>query len=1106
MKRIHSISLSIVFGFFVISLALVAIWFIPGYMYASGESGLPFWNINRQLFLSKFAWVDLSLGYNNANGTASYPFYYIFSKIIPVIGPVSAQSLFFFITLFTALTGIYLLIREYFPKLDKKSYIMASLFYLFNPITLVNVWNRFLYNHMLFWAFLPLGLFIITRGINKRRYIYAIIFSLTTALFSFVLTSVAFTLILWSVVVLVDIFFFLTKSTKRKFLTLYFILSLVSFTLINLWWLSQYLSFLFSSNFTTAVSGFFTSEGNAAILVTLSELLGKINNVIRFIHGTFFISGPAWANLYDSKIVNLFGFSLPVIIFFIIFRYRRNHHILFFAALLTASLFLIKGIGTPLGEPFGFIFNHFTFIQVFRNPFEKFGFLLPLAASALLAYGLTHLKKIVVVVICLYLILWGIPYFKVWVFSGGTTVENINSTYQISIPDYYRETNLWLNSHNTNSRFVVLPLGGEGITYNWQHPYNGVELSGTFFDRANIALNTTIPFYNQLVTKISNYQISDKVLDFLPFVNADYLILRSDINYKERRMPDPQTTRTLLQNLVTAKLLTNDFTAGDLTVYKTTSQYAWPKIYTTANLVLTNSPDFTQIVNYFPGFPDTKIASVYLNQVNTDKLTDVMTIISPETEFSYKVFSDYQHLTVDDIIARLFYVKHMPTERFYFLVRLKESLMTPNHSDFNSWILYEMGLTGKRAVELYHLIGSNAPQGYVTKAETDYNNSLSQLKTYLTNFVHSDGPVAKVVRESLLYQWQLLKNVQSTSNDFLSDYLMNLKLIPIYPLVSPSSQDYTIYGFEIPDCGSYELSGTDFNSDTPLYLDGNLMTLNTKYLSIDLSQGTHEIALDSSGFTNNLINIASMTLDNSDKIWKVELPDTPKTFKLSFDYRFSQGNTFRLQFLQDIDNLQSPVYNGQIIKDPLYHDWKHYETEFTTSAGAKEGNLNFEQYSQQVCTKKLLLWHNCTTVKDQFNVSIKNFTLDEIDKPQIHLVSKVLPENQSVTGVSFTKIDPTNYKLHIEKENTDPEMLVFSELYSSEWQASIDGKKLDKTDHYLVNSYANGWLINNKGSYDMDITFFPQQILTIAKYISLISFLIFVLLITLVLLKNNENL
>lgn len=86
--------------------------------------------------------------------------------------------------------------------------------------------------------------------------------------------------------------------------------------------------------------------------------------------------------------------------------------------------------------------------------------------------------------------------------------------------------------------------------------------------------------------------------------------------------------------------------------------------------------------------------------------------------------------------------------------------------------------------------------------------------------------------------------------------------------------------------------------------------------------------------------------------------------------------------------------------------------------------------------------------------------------------------------VSFEKINPTHYRAMVSLA-TGPFYLNFLESYHPGWQAMIDGQLLN--DHQVVNGYANGWLIDKKGDYTIDITYKPQELYARACLSSLIT-------------------
>jgi hypothetical protein len=81
--------------------------------------------------------------------------------------------------------------------------------------------------------------------------------------------------------------------------------------------------------------------------------------------------------------------------------------------------------------------------------------------------------------------------------------------------------------------------------------------------------------------------------------------------------------------------------------------------------------------------------------------------------------------------------------------------------------------------------------------------------------------------------------------------------------------------------------------------------------------------------------------------------------------------------------------------------------------------------------------------------------------------------------------NPTYYRVDV--ESTGPFILVFGEKFDPKWTAYIDGEPVKQ--HFIVNYYANGWLIDRAGKFTIIIEYWPQRILEIT---SLASFLVLI--------------
>ncbi len=146
---------------------------------------------------------------------------------------------------------------------------------------------------------------------------------------------------------------------------------------------------------------------------------------------------------------------------------------------------------------------------------------------------------------------------------------------------------------------------------------------------------------------------------------------------------------------------------------------------------------------------------------------------------------------------------------------------------------------------------------------------------------------------------------------------------------------------------------------------------------------------------------------------------------------------------------------------------------FTTSADAKgmELGLCARGLSEDFMKKKIAL------------------TANEVLYPTIFLVDQ---KEKSYVGemgsVEMKKIGPDRYDISF-TSTKDRSVLSFLERYDPGWQLSGFEK-----NHFRINGYANGWLIEKPGSYNQILTFIPQKTFSIGVKVT-VAFLISIIIV-----------
>lgn len=94
--------------------------------------------------------------------------------------------------------------------------------------------------------------------------------------------------------------------------------------------------------------------------------------------------------------------------------------------------------------------------------------------------------------------------------------------------------------------------------------------------------------------------------------------------------------------------------------------------------------------------------------------------------------------------------------------------------------------------------------------------------------------------------------------------------------------------------------------------------------------------------------------------------------------------------------------------------------------------------------------------------------------------------------ITFTRTSPVSYTVRVEADK--PFILVFSEAFHRSWVASVGDKKLQ--NHFLVNGYANAWLVEQLGSYAITLTFETQQWYVVGGVVSITTGALWVVYLT----------
>ena len=1021
---------------------------------------------------------------------------------------------------------------------------------------MVNIWNRFQYTYMFLYALLPFGLYLFVRGLKEKKYNYAFLLNLTSLGFVMAFTSIPLLELFWIVLGAYLLFYIAVNWPDKKavfFSVRFFFLCLSFWFLFNAWWVLPFLKTLLTTAYITTEA--YTILSNIGTFQALSERLGNLSFLFRLMHKDFFYNmKEVWGPIYFSPPFVILSFLIPFLAFSSVFVKKKPKEYFFFLLLAVLGIFFAKGSTPPLGGIFLWFFSRLRPLEAFRNPFEKIGLILPLAYAPLIGLSLTNfygwLKKKTTIlranflfsVSCFLLfIVYMFPMWNGWVFTSNIPpANNLKIGYKVKVPDYYKEANEWLNREKEDFRIIALPIGGEGITYNWEYGYSGVELSNNLFDKPFISLSTTIPYLHGIVSQLEKTLLTQPT-DFASYsalLNTKYVIVRDDIDFRERKMRNSQDfNEFLLSNKDIGVSFVKNF--GKLNFYKLSEEFFLPRIYPAQSVHYFSGEDGSYVELFsLSGF---KRDDIFLNKINKEnsrewEFANLIVnnfYISPETAI---FLEKTPRVSRENAARELPSVRILPNSSFFPLILFKEKLEETNLQGEEK-LRFNVSLSSKRLREAF-LLAENGEEEQVVQALKRYQRFLNRAFDQLG--VLEKRQLLKMfddLRDEFLRQRIVLEQIKERVLESkvatiealrnLEEIVTRLELEPIFPLLEEKElkkEKRIVYRFFAPDDDHYKILVKvqgwkqyyqEISKSWTIQVDNEVKTREIEFVKsgwislgeVRLDEGIHEISFNSP-HTINLINLKqteSFEISAKEATNELRIPisnfDPFSSYKVSFEYKVERGDSPEVGMLTDLDNLEEEKKASHLIKLPwgdYNFGFRNYEFEFTPSTGANSLDL------------VLLVspWNNCRLVNRGLRkmlcedekykriydresvVFIKNIKVERVftntvileQKNEKRLLQKVSPL------VTFNKINPTKYRVKVEGAES-PYFLVFSESFHPEWRAYLDKDQIPDDKHFLVNGYANAWYIDKSGDYEITLEFGIERIFKAGKLIS-ITFLI----------------
>jgi len=381
------------------------------------------------------------------------------------------------------------------------SSLLASAFYMFNSYATVLIWANSTVEIFLY-AFLPLIFALFMKGLRGGPLVkQSLIFGTSSLLVSIAFVTPTYAVIMWLFLGLFFVCYLLRRlllsDMKAVFRASKFaICAMIAWVLVNAWWLinvsilAQQLAYSNSARAAVGISNLSQLQLSSTDATILSVLgLQGFWSIYGGYMGDPYYS---FSSIYSSVWLNALVLILPGLAFAALLIRRKSPLIAFFSLTAILAVFLAKGLNPPFESSYEKAFLSFPPLQIFREPYTKFGYLITLSYSVLIGETLGYvvyrtisrtrrlhvrLPRILGLGLVCFLVIGVLPW-PLWtgdvVYPGGHVIPSA----RVSVPGYYQDADSWLASQPQDFRLYPWPFPKLGYNaFNWSSGFTGADPS-----------------------------------------------------------------------------------------------------------------------------------------------------------------------------------------------------------------------------------------------------------------------------------------------------------------------------------------------------------------------------------------------------------------------------------------------------------------------------------------------------------------------------------------------------------------------------------------------------------------------------------------------------
>lgn len=1023
----------------------------------------------------------------------------------------SGETLTFSFWFFLIGISMYTLVNSLFP--EKKYWIFrlsSAIFYMYN-FFLLQGWFIAERAKFSIFAVLPLGFLIIYKTLT--RYYSPLKGFIFFSLITFFLNGGGNPSFYGALVVIYfwEFFYLTSINCLQNGLREFFyalkigIFFFIGFLLINAYWLFSQL-YLFFNKYSSSLS----SSGGIEGIISWESVVNEHASFINL----FRLQGiPDWynnlAHTYANNFLNnpflIFLSFIPVLIIILGFLFHkrfpletRNDKLLYlFFGLYLIGLMFSAGSHPPLGFLYLFLVQNIPGFVLFRSAFYKFGPILWFSSVFLTGYFINlfiikllknrTLINLVGFVPIIFILLYHYPYF-----NGSFFDWNKPFSTKVHLPEYVQDASNYINlSTPDNLRILLLPQLDPSFhadSYTWGF-FSLDLLPRLLINRSVIANDNNAPVIISNIYEAINQNDQLSFLRLAGLAGINKVLWRDDVLYSDKA--------TQSKNLSAEEIYLSRFAGVSLEkqfdkwkIYNVDSSYFLPLVYIPESIIYSQSQE-------------SLLGDILGNDVNASNplvLFDNALLNKNQSleSFAKEIIIEATCIMCEpDELKRKEQAVYIPSARllpdspFYSLIFFREQREFEAYKNNPLQIIdYDLGLANRRLAEMKQMIERNSkdkPKELISELFAKYKSLINDALK-MSSQLPDDSRNMMLVKTLYYLQGQyrflsLIEDKQNIAEDdlddlaiFMQDLIVDLSNNQVW--MSTVSRDQFRYTFNLKNEGTYDLylKETEENQPLKIAVDNKELTgLKNNFFSA----GIHKLNLTYSPPANLLefgegtsSGRLDLTVGKTVKLPIRNLSDQ-NTYLISFNYKIIEGRP-GLAIIGEEEV-------GSVKKIRLEQNslWNAFSYNLNPNRGASDVYLQFyskgfNQYGSEIEIKDLKV--------------IKIFT------PKVFLARNLSLTTPPLPHVSFQQINQTKYLVHVQNAN-GPYILNFGQSYDQGWRASILAQPLTENNHFKTNGYANGWLVDKKGSYEIIIEYWPQRLVYLGFIVSLVTLFSFLLLL-----------